>query len=223
MPLSFTGADTLLPVEYVLPVPSARVKSAVLLAGLRAPGKTTVVEASQPATTPSGCSNISGATDRDHRNARGRRDHHHRPDRVVARRGAGPRRSELGGVSRDCGGDPPGSDTSLDEFGLNPARAGVFVCLQEMGADIAFRNERDEGGEPVADLVVKGGALKGIRVPAERAASMIDEYPILAVAAACAGHHRLARAWASCGSRNRPAGRHRDRPAGLRRHRLDHG
>jgi 3-phosphoshikimate 1-carboxyvinyltransferase len=55
-----------------------------------------------------------------------------------------------------------------------------------MGADIAFRNERDEGGEPVADLVVKGGALKGIRVPAERAASMIDEYPILAVAAACA-------------------------------------
>jgi 3-phosphoshikimate 1-carboxyvinyltransferase len=186
MPLSFTGADTLLPVEYVLPVPSAQVKSAVLLAGLHAPGKTTVVE--------------SIAT----------RDH---TERMLKHMGAEigitetpegraitiTGQTELSPAAVQVPADPssaafpaiaaailPGSDISLDGIGMNPARAGVFVCLQEMGADIAFRNERDEGGEPVADLVVKGGALKGIRVPAERAASMIDEYPILAVAAACA-------------------------------------
>ena len=67
-----------------------------------------------------------------------------------------------------------------------PLRAGLYQTLREMGADIAFENAREVGGEPVADLHVKGGALKGVEVPAERAPTMIDEYPILAVAAACA-------------------------------------
>lgn len=186
MPLSFTGADTLLPIEYVLPVPSAQVKSAVLLAGLHAPGKTTVVE---------------DVATRDH------------TERMLSHMGAeieitetpGGRRititgqTELSPAHVSVPADPssaafpavaaaivPGSEVMLDGIGLNPARAGVFVSLAEMGADIEFRNKRDEGGEPVADLIVKGSELNGIRVPAERAASMIDEYPILAVAAACA-------------------------------------
>ena len=80
----------------------------------------------------------------------------------------------------------PGSDVTVENVGVNPLRAGLYGCLREMGADIAFENARVVGGEPVADLHVRGGALKGIEVPASRAPSMIDEYPVLAVAAACA-------------------------------------
>ena len=80
----------------------------------------------------------------------------------------------------------PGSDITVENVGVNPLRAGLYQTLRDMGADIAFENERELGGEPVADLHVKGGVLKGVEVPAERAPSMIDEYPILAVAAACA-------------------------------------
>jgi 3-phosphoshikimate 1-carboxyvinyltransferase len=74
----------------------------------------------------------------------------------------------------------------VENVGLNPLRAGLYTTLKEMGANLVFKNERELGGEPVADLHVKGSKLKGIDVPAERAPSMIDEYPILAVAAAFA-------------------------------------
>jgi 3-phosphoshikimate 1-carboxyvinyltransferase len=74
----------------------------------------------------------------------------------------------------------------VENVGLNPLRAGLYTTLQEMGANIVLENARDVGGEPVADLRVKGGGLKGVIVPAERAPTMIDEYPILAIAAACA-------------------------------------
>jgi len=80
----------------------------------------------------------------------------------------------------------PGSEIRLGNVGMNPARTGLYATLIEMGADIAFLNEGEAGGEPVADLIVRAGALKGVHVPAERAPSMIDEYPILAMAAACA-------------------------------------
>jgi 3-phosphoshikimate 1-carboxyvinyltransferase len=80
----------------------------------------------------------------------------------------------------------PGSDITVENVGLNPLRAGLYQTLRDMGADIEFENEREVGGEPVADLRVKGSALKGVEVPAERAPTMIDEYPILAVAASCA-------------------------------------
>jgi 3-phosphoshikimate 1-carboxyvinyltransferase len=80
----------------------------------------------------------------------------------------------------------PGSDITVENVGINPLRAGLYDTLRDMGADIVFENRRDVGGEPVADLHVKGGALKGVEVPAARAPSMIDEYPVLAVAAACA-------------------------------------
>jgi 3-phosphoshikimate 1-carboxyvinyltransferase len=80
----------------------------------------------------------------------------------------------------------PGSEVTVEGVGLNPSRAGLLVCLTEMGADIAYLNERVEGGEPVADLRVRAGALRGADIPPERAPSMIDEYPILAVAASFA-------------------------------------
>jgi len=80
----------------------------------------------------------------------------------------------------------PGSEVLLSGVGTNPRRTGLYRTLLEMGADIAFENEREVGGEPVADLHVKGGVLKGVEVPPERAPTMIDEYPVLAVAAACA-------------------------------------
>src|SRR5262249_41582662 len=80
----------------------------------------------------------------------------------------------------------PGSDITVENVGVNPLRAGLYQTLREMGADITFENAREVGGEPVADLRVRGVGLKGTEVPAERAPSMIDEYPILAVAAACA-------------------------------------
>jgi 3-phosphoshikimate 1-carboxyvinyltransferase len=75
---------------------------------------------------------------------------------------------------------------TITGVGLNPTRAGLLACLQEMGADIALENQRTEGGEPVADLHVRAGSLKCADIPPERAPSMIDEYPILAVAAAYA-------------------------------------
>ena len=80
----------------------------------------------------------------------------------------------------------PGSEVTIEGVGVNPLRTGLLECLREMGADIALLNERDEGGEPVADLRARAGTLKGADIPAERAPRMIDEYPILAVAAACA-------------------------------------
>jgi 3-phosphoshikimate 1-carboxyvinyltransferase len=87
----------------------------------------------------------------------------------------------------------PGSDVTITNVGMNPTRAGLIVALQAMGADIAVTNARDVGGEPVADLVVRHGPLTGIDVPAEIAPSMIDEYPILFVAAAFASGRTVMR------------------------------
>ena len=186
MPLSITGTTDLLPIEYVLPVPSAQVKSAVLLAGLHAPGRTSVVEAL--------------AT----------RDHTERmlahmgaeleiPDTVDGRRITITGQPELTPVEIQVPADPssaafpavaaaivPGSDIYLPAVGMNPARIGLFDTLVEMGADISRDNPRDAGGEPVADLHIRAGSLTGVIVPASRAPSMIDEYPVLAAAAACA-------------------------------------
>ena len=80
----------------------------------------------------------------------------------------------------------PGSDVMVEGVGVNPLRTGLLECLDEMGADVALLNRREEGGEPVADIRVRACTLRGAEIPAERAPRMIDEYPILAVAAACA-------------------------------------
>jgi 3-phosphoshikimate 1-carboxyvinyltransferase len=187
MPLAIVGTDEMVPIEYTLPVASAQVKSCILLAGLNTAGETTVIEAE--------------AT-RDHTERMLR--HFGAEVRVVPAESRGKRITVLGWPelrARDIvvPGDPssaafavvaaavrPGSDVLIETVGVNPLRAGLYTTLQEMGADLTFENEREVGGEPVADLHVKGGALKGIEVPSERVPAMIDEYPVLAVAAACA-------------------------------------
>ncbi|MEP2705635.1 MAG: 3-phosphoshikimate 1-carboxyvinyltransferase [Roseibium sp.] len=187
LPASIRGAEQALPITYRVPMPSAQVKSAVLLAGLNAPGITTVIE---PIAT---------------------RDH---TEKMLAGFGAdisvtlnedGERVIKLTGQPElkpqhiDVPGDPssagfpivaaliiPGSDVIIENVLLNEHRTGLIKTLIEMGGDIEILNRRETGGEEVADLQVKASQLKGITVPADRAPSMIDEYPVLAVAAAFA-------------------------------------
>jgi 3-phosphoshikimate 1-carboxyvinyltransferase len=184
LPLAVEGAEDPLPLDYRVPVPSAQVKSACLLAGLCARGVTRVIEAE--------------AT-RDHTENMLR---HFGAVVDVAEEGAGRviellGQPELTAAPVIVPGDPssaafpaiaaclvPGSAVTLTGVGMNPLRAGIFLTLREMGADITEANRRLEGGEPVADLVIRAAKLRGIEVPAGRAPSMIDEYPVLAVAAA---------------------------------------
>jgi 3-phosphoshikimate 1-carboxyvinyltransferase len=186
LPLAVEGARDALPMDYAVPVPSAQVKSAVLLAGLNARGITRVEE--REAT-------------RDHSENMLR---HFGASVTVEFAGAGRvitlhGQPELRAADVVVPGDPssaafplvaallvPGSRLTLPAIGLNPLRTGLIATLLEMGADIAMENRRVEGGEPVGDLVVSHGTLRGVDVPPERAPSMIDEYPVLAVAASCA-------------------------------------
>jgi 3-phosphoshikimate 1-carboxyvinyltransferase len=184
MPLRITGGAKLRPIEYRLPVASAQVKSAILLAGLHAAGKTTVIE---PKPT---------------------RDH---TERLLGYFGATVETEKLAGggnaitvegfprlVARDIAvpSDPssaafivvaalitPQSDVVVPNVLVNAARTGLYDTLIDMGADLSFENFRDVSGEPVADLRARSSTLKGVTVPPERVPSMIDEFPILAVAA----------------------------------------
>jgi len=187
LPLTIAGSDRLRPLRYRLPMPSAQVKSAILLAGLGAPGITEVIE---PAPT------------RDHSE---RLMRHFGAAVEVSDGDGGGRRIRLTGQPELAGreirvpADPSsaafplvaalitaGSAVTLCGVGLNPLRTGLLETLKEMGAQIAVENAREESGEPVGDLRVVSSALEGTEVPAARAPSMIDEYPVLAVAAACA-------------------------------------
>ncbi|WP_375390442.1 3-phosphoshikimate 1-carboxyvinyltransferase [uncultured Sphingomonas sp.] len=193
LPLMVRGLLPAIPIRYTLPVASAQVKSAVLLAGLNTPGITTVVE---PVAT---------------------RDHSERmlrgfgaeltveetgEGRVIGVRGE----AELVPQHIIVPGDPssaafwtvaalvvPGSDLLLPNVLLNPTRDGIYRALRLMGGDIAIVNERETGGERVGDLRVRHSALTGIEVPPELAPSMIDEYPALFVAAAFAQGRTVAR------------------------------
>ncbi len=189
LPLTVTGARDPVPIRYALPVPSAQVKSAVLLAALNTPGETTVVE---PRPT------------RDHSELMLR---HFGVDlavtdtdggRAIALRG----QPEIEGRPVSVPGDPssaafpgvaallvPGSKVEIPDIGLNPTRTGLLDCLAEMGAAAAVERGAAAAGEPVGCLVFSHpaeGGLRAIEVPAERTPRMIDEYPILAVAAAFA-------------------------------------
>ena len=187
LPLTVVGARDPEPVRYVVPVPSAQVKSAVLFAGLNAPGKTVVIE--KEATRDHTERMIAGfgaeidveETDE---------------GRVITLIGQPELKPQQIVVPRDPSSAAfpvcaaiivPGSDVLVPNIGLNPTRAGLYTTLREMGADLTYENMRAEGGEPVADLRAKYSPnMKGIKVPAERAASMIDEYPVLSVVAAFA-------------------------------------
>jgi 3-phosphoshikimate 1-carboxyvinyltransferase len=180
LPLTIRGTASLVPIEYVLPVPSAQVKSAILIAGLMAAGETTVVE--KEAT----------------------RDH---TERMLRYFGARVRTVEKDGLTRITvtgdaeltgrdvvvPGDPssaafliaaavlvPGSDVTIEGVLVNETRIGFYTTLKEMGAEVEFLNPREEGGEPIADIRARASKLKGVHVPAGRAPSMIDEYPMLA-------------------------------------------
>jgi 3-phosphoshikimate 1-carboxyvinyltransferase len=175
LPMTLRGTSDLLPIEYATPVPSAQIKSAVLLAGLHAAGITTVVEA-QPT--------------RDHTERMLR--HFGAEVSITERNGARAISiqgdAELEGRRIDVPGDPssaafltaaalivPGSEIVIEGTLVNPTRTGFYVTLAEMGADVAFDNPREAGGEPVADIVVRHSKLRGVRVPPERAPSMIAE------------------------------------------------
>lgn len=193
LPLALTGGS-LIPIEYRLPVPSAQVKSAILLAALGTPGTTTVLESERTRDHTERLLIHFGARVTGHDAGEGLW--------AISLDGC----PELTGRPVTIPGDPssaaffavaglivPGSAVRIENVGLNPLRAGLFTTLAEMGAGLAFDNQRLEGGEPVADVVVTAGALKGVDVPPGRAPSMIDEYPILAVAAACASGRTVMR------------------------------
>ncbi|MGQ0455439.1 MAG: 3-phosphoshikimate 1-carboxyvinyltransferase [Hyphomicrobium sp.] len=192
LPLTLAGTTDLVPIVYQLPVPSAQVKSAILIAGLHAAGETTVIETE--------------AT----------RDHTERMlryfgARVETRVIGGETHITVAGDAELAGrdvlvpGDPssaaflaaaalttPGSDVTIDGVLINPTRTGLYLTLQEMGGDVAFLNVREEGGEPVADIRVRASKLTGVHVPAHRAPSMIDEYPVLAaIAGFASGETRM--------------------------------
>jgi len=187
LPMTVIGAAAPVPVRYTLPVASAQVKSAVLLAGLNAPGQTVVIE---PEAT------------RDHteRMLRGFGADIHveqaTEGRIITLTGQPELRPQAVAVPRDPSSAAfpvcaalivPGSEITVPGVSRNPTRDGLYITLLDMGADITFENPRDEGGEPVADLRVRyTGNLKGVETPPERAASMIDEFPILSVVAAFA-------------------------------------
>jgi 3-phosphoshikimate 1-carboxyvinyltransferase len=187
LPLTVKGTRDLLPIRYETPVASAQVKSAILLAGLHAPGRTTVVEPASSRDHTERLLAYFGAEVSIEEEANG--------GRAVSVRGD----AELGGAAISVPGDPssaafvaaaalisPGSDVTLEGVLMNPTRIGFFDTVKEMGGSIELVELRQEGGEPVGDLRVRSGALKGVTVPAERAPAMIDEYPILAVLAAFA-------------------------------------
>ncbi|MFQ5564407.1 MAG: 3-phosphoshikimate 1-carboxyvinyltransferase [Parvularculaceae bacterium] len=191
LPVAIDAGGPLRAIDYALPTPSAQVKSALLLAGLGAAGMTIVRE-------PVLC-----------------RDH---TERMLAAFGANLEIADKDGVRTiaveggqrltaaeiNVPGDPssaafpvvaalitPGSDVIVENVLINSLRIGLYKTLLEMGADLAFENERVENGEPVADIRARHSALEGVTVPAERAASMIDEYPALSVAAAFADGETL--------------------------------
>jgi 3-phosphoshikimate 1-carboxyvinyltransferase len=187
LPMMVRGACPAIPIDYRLPVASAQVKSAVLLAGLNTPGITRVIE---PIAT------------RDHseRMLKGfgadlwvETDVH--GTRTISIRGE----QDLKPQHIIVPGDPssaafpvvaalitPGSDVTVTNVGINPTRAGLFDVLKAMGADLKLTNHREVGGELVADIRVRFSTLSGVDVPPDIAPSMIDEFPILFVAAACA-------------------------------------
>ncbi len=186
LPLTIRGTSDLIPIAYELPVPSAQVKTAILIAGLAAAGETTVIEREPTRDHTERMLRYFGADIRAVADG---------PLTRITVKG----HAELEGRNVRVPGDPssaafiaaaalivPGSEVTIEAVLVNPTRTGFYTTLEEMGADVAFLNEREEGGEPVADIRVRASDLSGVSIPPERAPSMIDEYPILAVVAAFA-------------------------------------
>ncbi|TYB80585.1 3-phosphoshikimate 1-carboxyvinyltransferase [Maritimibacter fusiformis] len=187
LPMTIVGAADPVPVRYVLPMPSAQVKSAVLLAGLNAPGETVVVEAEATRDHTERMLAGFGAQVSVEDTDEGRAITLVGQPELVPQDIAVPRDPSSAAFAVCAALIVEGSDVLVPNIGLNPTRAGLFETLREMGADLTYENPREEGGEPVADLRARfSPGMRGIRVPPERAASMIDEYPILSVVASFA-------------------------------------
>lgn len=187
VPLTLRGPQEMAPVVYETPVASAQIKSAVLLAGLNSPGETTVIETEASRDHTERMLRLFGA--------QVQVEPHGSHGRRITLQG----QPELKGTRVIVPADPssaafplvaalivPGSDVTIEGVMMNPLRIGLITTLIEMGGRIELLNAREEGGETVADLRVLASPLKGVDVPADRAPSMIDEYPVLAVAAAFA-------------------------------------
>lgn len=186
LPCAVTGPATALPIQHRMTVASAQVKSAILLAGLNAPGETTVIEKT-------------ATRDHTERMLRGFGAHiasRETPEGTAITLVGQP---ELTGQTVLVPADPssasffvvaasliPDSDVTLAGISLNPLRTGLFDVLREMGASIEVTKQEEVGGEPIGDIRVRSARLSGVEIPPERAPSMIDEYPILSVAAAAA-------------------------------------
>jgi len=182
LPLTVAGVYPALATRHVLDIPSAQVKSALLLAGLNTPGITEIVEAAPTRDHLERMLGLFGA-------------HVESADGRIALRGEPDLRPQRLVIPGDASAAAflavaalivPGSDILIPRVGVNPTRMGLYEILREMGADLALVNRRKVSNEPVADLVVRHGALRGIEVPPELAPSMIDEYPIFFIAAAFA-------------------------------------
>jgi len=186
LPITTEGYDIMMPVTYELPVPSAQVKSAVLLAAMNIEGTTTVIEKEKTrnhtellmeyygldiTVTEDGGKNIIKLNGKKHFNAK---------DVLVP---ADPSSAAFPIVAALI---TEGSAITVSNVMINPLRTGLFDTLKEMGAKLEYKNKRSAGGEVIADITASYSKLKGVTVPAERAPSMIDEYPILSIAAACA-------------------------------------
>jgi 3-phosphoshikimate 1-carboxyvinyltransferase len=187
LPMAVVGTASPLPITYELPVASAQVKSAILLAGLNSPGITTVIE--RVATRDHSEVMLAGFGAKlaiETLAGGGRAIHLTGQPELIGQTIAVPADPSSAAFAAVAALLVPGSAVTLPGVGVNPLRAGLYQTLSEMGADLTLSNRRLQAGEPVADLVLRHGALRGVDVPPERAPSMIDEYPILAVAAACA-------------------------------------
>jgi 3-phosphoshikimate 1-carboxyvinyltransferase len=189
LPLTLAGARDPVPVVFEPPVPSAQLKSATLLAGLAAPGETVVIETEPTRDHTEKMLAHFGADVRvepDGAEGKGRRIALTGQPELTPRPVVVPADPSSAAFPLVAALLTPGSDIILEGVMMNPLRTGLIATLGEMGAAIERLEQRDEGGEAVADLRVRAGALRGIEVPASRAPAMIDEYPVLAVAAAFA-------------------------------------
>lgn len=187
LPLTIKGADPATPITYRVPMASAQVKSCILLAGLNMAGTTTLIEPIKTRDHTEKMLRGFGAELGEEINEAG--------ETILTLQGL----QELSAQTVTVPADPssaafpvvaalitPGSDLIVENVLLNETRTGLFTTLVEMGADLVIENERESGGERIGDIHVRHSALKGVTVPADRAPSMIDEYPILSVAASFA-------------------------------------
>jgi 3-phosphoshikimate 1-carboxyvinyltransferase len=186
LPLTLAGARDPIPIVFQPPVPSAQLKSATLLAGLSAPGETVVVEAEATRDHTEKMLAHFGAEIRVEAAGGGRRITLTGQPELVPRPVTVPADPSSAAFPLVAALLVPGSDIILHGVMMNPLRTGLMTTLAEMGAAIETLESRNEGGEDVADLRIRAGGLRGVEVPAARAPSMIDEYPVLAVAASLA-------------------------------------